>query len=63
MAYRGLLFSRIPDSRVHNNLSRYNHLNEELGLGLPKLEPVLVIVDEIQALIKNHKGAEALFEK
>lgn len=63
MEYRGMLFSRIPSSRVHNNLDRYNHLNREMGLGLPHLEPVLVIVDEIQALIKTHKGAEALFEK
>ena len=60
---RADLYRRIPNGRICNDLDRFNEINEELQLGLPELTPVLVVVDEVQDLIKHHKGAQALLER
>lgn len=56
--YRGNLFEQIPQDRMCNSLDRYHALNEELGLGLPRLPILLIIIDEMQDIVDAGSEAE-----
>lgn len=59
---RARLFAAMPKGRVCNDLERFNYINETENLGLPKLAPVLVMVDEVQLVVKKYKAGPLLEE-
>lgn len=60
MDERSKLFELMPERRLVNDMDRYNAVNRSENLGLPELVPVIVILDEIQAIMREHKEAEEI---
>lgn len=60
MDERARLFACMPKGRICNELDRYNYINETEELGLPRLAPVLVFIDEVQRVIKHYKAGPLL---
>jgi hypothetical protein len=57
MKRRAKLFKAVPQNRICNSLQKYHQINDELGLGLPKLPVIVAIVDEFQDITSDSPDA------